>query len=732
VDASIAAFLCHRHAKDNLDVWLRHVQVGISRFVSTLDPGEVSRTDFIAPSLSGIPCSAFPEYLPHSIVYSSHLHPHLNQGMDWTGGTRRRFAAGKGNATLRKQKAHFAKARATAHVGARDSDPSKLTANILHPAVSKSHLACRLDTTSGSTHRYDDKRATEQRGNWVSTSKYTLQKVHSGRPSASNSRRIRPEERTIPPQTRPASQQIHRDRAQPHGIASSAPELTDEMKLLLARRRRLLARTDWLGLAAMRPASITFASSHDKNLIGRRRRVRKATGSKRVINGLQSAQPPPYHALGDTARSDGVSQDHIEVRIGPGAMGTQTQHSRPSHHSRQTSIRPPSTDVALLSEESMLLGDDGDAFETLNIGAPPPPGDDADSLYALMTEKDSHIDGVATPMQHFTGQVELMSASSANKGDSQSPLRDMHYDTGLELRRSVDVGPSSHDEFSPPKDELIDLSPHWQQTSAPAVVKRTLDSPALVETHSREQSQDNDDDEKIWRQFLNIPTAVQSNDSLAAVKSSSLHNTASTYARDRSIPQDELADYSRRTIFTPTGVGTQYSTLLVPGQRILRHSPDSSSSEVRPIAARRSKESEIPFYRPETTVSKTQAEARDDELWRSFIIDSTISSEASIPFNLNTTAQSESELERHSTARCPSPVLSGLGTSNWATAAGTQGRDEVRSSYFDVAPGHDYTAVSRMSPSEDDMGASITDTINDRPVRRPIPRILTTRRRRRI
>ena len=133
--------------------------------------------------------------------------------------------------------------------------------------------------------------------------------------------------------------------------------MDEEERLLLAKRRNLLARTDWLGLNMQRPINISFRSSGDKDRIGKRRKVRSSTSRKgrpaapRMVTPLfQQPFSPDVGAMGMP-----LEPEDIRIKIGTDALASQTQPSRRSHTPGRTSVRHPSTEFGPLSEETVAV-----------------------------------------------------------------------------------------------------------------------------------------------------------------------------------------------------------------------------------------------------------------------------------------------------------------------------------------------------------------------------------------
>ncbi|KAI5369299.1 hypothetical protein Slin15195_G001750 [Septoria linicola] len=259
--------------------------------------------------------------------------------MDWTGGTRRRYAqTGKNNRILAKQKAHFAKARANGKTRSPGSVPDFIREAGGHQLPSAS---------GGSRHlaHIDDRDRSRS-----STSAAHGRTHHRGRDAA---------QRTAPVGRNVTHHAITPD-VNGANVPSASTGVTDQEYRLRLNRQRLLARTDWLGLSAARPLKIKFPTNRDKERIGKRRKVERPCRNDGRRRYQRRVTPPFQHRerLLEPMMSGAIVNDDIKIRIGTDAFASQTQQSRKSVTSRNTSMRPPSTEFGPLSEESMLLGEE--------------------------------------------------------------------------------------------------------------------------------------------------------------------------------------------------------------------------------------------------------------------------------------------------------------------------------------------------------------------------------------
>lgn len=287
-------------------------------------------------------------HLPTSSISSQFGNDGDIEAMDWTGGTRRRYAnKGKGsNAVAQKQKAHFARARAAAQSQTPAIPEFMQTAlaskRYQPPMTSSQHPGFN---SHGRTPDRREKAPGSDRSS-IRRSKHTDNDRQTYEADSGTSRKP------------PASKQERSLTSQELGFPAT---MTEEERLLLANRRRLLARSDWMGLAASRPAKFKFPSHRDKDRIGKRRKVEKSR-----VEQLRDPAPRPLspvfqerHRPFEPLMSGALPQEEIDIKIGTDAFASQTQTIRPSVTPANTSMRPPST---VLSEESMLLDVDTDGF----------------------------------------------------------------------------------------------------------------------------------------------------------------------------------------------------------------------------------------------------------------------------------------------------------------------------------------------------------------------------------
>ncbi|KAK3116029.1 hypothetical protein LTR53_004035 [Teratosphaeriaceae sp. CCFEE 6253] len=543
--------------------------------------------------------------------------------MDWTGGTHRRFA-NRGNAGLLKQKQHFAKVRAT--LQNTPSSQRTFRPDYLHPTIAP---LTKHRTQHGPYH--------ESRGaaGGVERDTYTL----SQRSDAGGAYR----ERTGSAQPRrPAAMPGHSGQAATSRVMSrqdvspakrslNRPEEAEPLEdpLLadsrhLDARRRLLARRDWLGLSATRPLQMGFSSSHDRDRFGKRRRVKKTSrrgqpAKRRSLSPLFAERlMRPEHAM-----SGAPPREDIRIRIGTAALASQTLPSRASHTPKHTSMRPPSTDFGPLSEESMLLGDEGDGFEALDVAGP------FKSFIDTSAEDLAHVplplvDAVDVQRVPESPDMHRLSDETARGLMSRDIV---HYALDYEPAYAGPLSTSASQPGRPPFQARNISTAHCSlgPERSPALQRSetTTTGAGTHQTHTIAMNSVPDagaeaEDDAMWRKLLHIEQDTSSHASLAALKSSSLHNTTS-HSSHRADPFNDNShgQGSLLSLSTPIGAGTQGA----PFVQTLASSSGRSTNLQSPSYSLKH------IYRldeqpAQDEVPQAEEDADDNAAWRDFIIGS--------------------------------------------------------------------------------------------------------------
>lgn len=602
--------------------------------------------------------------------------------MDWTGGVRKRFASGKNNATLQKQKAHFAKRRAALQMTPKSQSPFR--PDFWRPAP----IASRTTSTHGrhripheenkpigtvlERERSKPSRGTRGRNQQVkresdvpirNDDRHNSVIYVSSRPTSSRSESI-------------ASQSVQEyNRQSCGGSTTKANAMTAEERLLMANRRRLLGQSDWLGLSTLRPLQMNFQASEDRERIGKRRKVAKSTSyrakpaRKRLLTPLFEHHP----SREDYTMSGALPPEDIQIKVGTDAFASQTQPSRRSHTTGKTSMRPPSTEFGPLSEESMLLNAEDVPFNALDL---------PERLYSAgHANLDSNV-SLAT----FTGSQ----ANPREQGRGANPELQMsdsashHYgQTFFQPGEPREIPPwnerqfAKHDLHSDPRDRSnLDLHYIDQELVVPTPLANPAHmSTALHEVHDRTQnsrSMVEAADEDEWRQIWNIPEDVSSHNSGKAVKSSSMHITTSESSARPAFqgvigtnPPSHAPALARADTGTPTPTGDP----MIPdetlqhslGPTMAVQSPSTSLELITKLA-----------NQPAMVSKREQEEIDDNALWRQFIVGSQHSSDKEDGESTKKITDDRGDEDYVLNAITSSNFeVSGLGTSNESTVGDT-------------------------------------------------------------
>ncbi|KAK0291196.1 hypothetical protein LTR35_001918 [Friedmanniomyces endolithicus] len=429
--------------------------------------------------------------------------------------------------------------------------------------------------------------------------------------------------------------------------------VAEEDLRLLANRRRLLARGDWLGLSATRPLQMTFTPSHYKGRVAKRRKVAKSrnrakpAGQRLLTPLFEERLLRPNHTM-----SGALPQDDFHFKFGTDALATQTQLSRPSHSRANTSMRQPSTEFGPLSEESMLLGDEGDSFEAYNIVDP----------LRLPPQISELLEGRSLPEET---RISLVPCSVA--GDCCSEATSPSRAPSPPMARLADAFQEGHHfhDVSDNVDPAIASASHV--CSSPVPIRQPDTLPDHVATLTPKCAANEKDDE-IWRNLLHIQQYTPSHASLEALRSSSLHGTTSSNSHRPALwgPDSEDHNYDVLLLSTPRGAGTQVVPLKHPdvasqGRSKIVQAPSASLEQILRLA-------ELPVL----VDNQTADDDADDSAWRDFIIGSADDdSEVSQPLITADLLNIREPTDEFATARLSSPATSGLGTSANATQGDT-------------------------------------------------------------
>ncbi|RMY12898.1 hypothetical protein D0867_07620 [Hortaea werneckii] len=509
--------------------------------------------------------------------------------MDWTGGVRRRFTAEKNNALVQKQKAHFAKVRSR-------------TQN-----TPKSHRTKKHDFTqtqqSGSPIR--GTRDTPSLKRWFAAPPIpaqdgqgqTQRPVESISPMTATSATDEP--------SSPAKQtHIKRTHSGHRSVATSSKE----EQLLDSKRHQLLAQSDWLGLAIVRPLQLEFSSTVDKDCIGKRRKIDKPTqcsksAVRRVLTPLFEEAPGPQGA----AMRATQPIDEMRIKVGTDAFESQTQPSRNSPKHAATSMRHPSVEFGPISEESMLLGDNYEDFQ------PRIPSDAATTML-----DGSPIASHATTAAWTQRHTDMNAHSKIDDRIGQEQLDEWlsHLDSAMLESSKVSL-PRTQDDNAMDSSENFSLA---RTASQPLIERPPTNIGDLGDPASGKKS-NSESSGMLMRQLLEIRRYTSSNASISAVRSSSQHSLTSEVSHRPILDtQASFSGESAHVVSTPCGVGTQdpdytwHETRESTGESGAAQSPSDWHSE-RDVA-------QVPGQAHLAEAIDMGSEGRYKESWRDFIIGS--------------------------------------------------------------------------------------------------------------
>jgi hypothetical protein len=447
-----------------------------------------------------------------------------------------------------------------------------------------------------------------------------------------------------------------RDDAQTAGLTANAHIRDDEELMLLASRRKLLARSDWLALEPTRPLHLNFPATSNNDRVGRRKKIKRtpAQDSKpaqqRLLTPLfeERLQANDYMMSGALPPS---SDGKIEIKVGTDAFDSQTCPSRRSQVSRNASVYSQSTALSRLSEESMLLGPDGDTFDANLVEVQP-----FHAHYEEPVEPSDHgenmpLYGVDRSTQATRGHSPAYSNETALQQLAVSPLSD-HFILTAEHSQRSDL----------PDENILADAPY--DAPQPREIKPAggLDAfnhvPDLKNPHTVISAVQNDTDseaENAWRRRMGIATQVASSASHKALNSMSEHITNSespcTANPDRVGIFDMAVSSPRSKRSETSEYGSEHSGLPLTVGSNLPAEPPVATAQL-----------------PTQPSRITPEEDHGESLWRDFIIGSQDSESED---ELHSAWQRKRKRRPSSSDQSQSLQLSDLGTSDKATQGGT-------------------------------------------------------------
>jgi hypothetical protein len=451
---------------------------------------------------------------------------------------------------------------------------------------------------------------------------------------------------------------MHDDRAEhahPAGLAANANIRNDEELMLLASRRKLLARSDWLALEPTRPLHLNFPASSNNDRVGRRKKIKKAPAQAskpaqpRLLTPLfeERLHANEYMMSGALPPS---SDEKIEIKVGTDAFDSQTCPSRGSQVSRNASVCSRSTALSRLSEESMLLGADDDTFDANLVEVQPFHVHREEPVEMSDYGNNMPLYGVGRSTQATRGHSPAYSNQTELQQHAVSPIDERFILTAEHIQRIDDLD-----------EEVQADAPRAEQHPQEVRPAGGLSNPHMV--IAGDENDTDADAEDIWRRLMGIATQVASSASIHALNSMSEHVTASespgTANPDRvGIPDFDMAMSSPRS------------------KRSNRSEHDSEHSE------HGSEHGDIPLIEPQHPIKPpvvtvqpraqpshtTPEDDQGESLWRDFIIGSQDSESED---ELHTTWQRKRKRRPSSSDESRSLQLSDLGTSDKATRGGT-------------------------------------------------------------
>jgi hypothetical protein len=459
---------------------------------------------------------------------------------------------------------------------------------------------------------------------------------------------------------------MHDDRTEnthPAGLAANANTRNDEELMLLASRRKLLARSDWLALEPTRPLHLNFPASSNNDRVGRRKKIKKAPAQAskpaqpRLLTPLfeKRLHTNDYMMSGALPPS---SDGKIEIKVGTDAFDSQTCPSRRSQASRNASVCSRSTALSRLSEESMLLGADDDTFDA-NLVEVQPFHVHREEPVELSDYGDSMpLYGVGRSTQATRGHSPAYSNQTELQQHAVSSIDEL-YNLTAEYNQRTDLLN---------EDVLADAS-HDEQHSREVKPAGVIDSPAkaseLSNPHTVMSGNENDTDaeaEDVWRRLMGIATQVASSASVHALNSMSEHVTASESPGTANPDRVGIFDFDM-------AISSPRNKRSYPDEHDTEHSEHGSEhDDIALVEPHHPTESPAVTVQPPEPSHTIPDDDQGESLWRDFIIGSQDSESED---ELHTTWQRKRKRRSSSSDQSRSLQLSGLGTSDKATRGGT-------------------------------------------------------------
>ncbi|KAI7355358.1 hypothetical protein KC320_g2891 [Hortaea werneckii] len=330
-----------------------------------------------------------------------------------------------------------------------------------------------------------------------------------------------------------------------HSSHMSAAIPSQEEQLLNSKRRELLAQSDWLGLAIVRPLQLEFYSTVDKDRVGKRRKIHKPAhrskpAVRRLLTPLFEEAPAPQGAAMRTT----LPIDEMRIKVGTDAFESQTQHSRNAPQHAATSMRHPSVEFGPISEESMLLGDSYEDFQPrIPSGAA---GD-------LLDESPIASHATTADLTQRHNDIDARSELDDHTGMAQDDEWVARLDPATQESSELSLPPIEDDGAMKPFESsaLARTSSQPSKECPPIHVGGLGDSASCMKSDSESSG-------ALMRQLLGIQKFTSSNASVSAVRSSSQHSLTSELSHRPILDtQASVLGESANSVSTPCGVGTQ-------------------------------------------------------------------------------------------------------------------------------------------------------------------------------
>lgn len=384
---------------------------------------------------------------------------------------------------------------------------------------------------------------------------------------------------------------------------------------MLAKRRKLSARNDWLSLEPTRPLRLEFPAGTADSSVGRRRKIKAVKRSAHRAVQRPIFSPVFRGPLGnnDIFMSGALpSSPHepIQIKVGTSAFGS-PHRARPKSSASIRSSIGHATAVSCLSEELMLLGADGDYFDATQVEVPIL----KQTLHRSTTDQQLAVaSGSRTESscgrEYGGGTANVNPLQGEYKGMTQSEkvaCREDRYSaatfqSSIESRSSPEVTRQSPHLYRP------DAKSSKQENSTINQIRHpTHNDRKDIAMGSGDQYDVDPDSESIWRRLMGVRTPGENATSTRVV------NPTGTYSgtSDRA-----LLSISHR---------------LVDGQNYVRHSSWQhamidpchehnafSHAQHQPLLA----PSQVPLRQPECALPENQNRSKIDDaesLWREFI-----------------------------------------------------------------------------------------------------------------